>query len=1030
MPDFSVFTRAVTGQGGLLTGQDPSAVNTSDPLRLWIIQVGIIVFMAQLLSLFLGRIKQPKVIAEVLGGILLGPTAFGRIPGFTEHIFPAASLPYLSLVANIGLCLFLFIIGLEIDASIISRNARLSIVVSLSGILLPFGIGCAISLPLYTHLISSTVHFPYFMLFVGVTFAITAFPVLCRILSALKLLDTTVGLIVLSAGVANDVISWSLLALCVAFVNASSGLTALYTFLVCVAFTLVLLFPVKRVLLWLARRTGSTAGEGPTMGYMTVVMLVLWASAFFTDIVGVNAIFGAFLAGVIVPREGGLAIALTEKLEDMVTILFLPLYFTISGLNTNLGLLNDGTTWAFMFAVAALDFTGKFTSCTLASRYLGFTWREASTVGSLMTCKGLVELIVLNVGLAAGILTQRVFSMFVLEALILTFLTTPVVNLLYPPSRRTHIDVHKPSSSPSPSSSSSAGDDKKRETGEDDRSSVLGRRHNEEQGLTRHSRFTVVLDKFEHMPSIMALAQLVVPPPPSSFCCCCSGDDDSLDHSAALTKHRKKPDTTTRTTSMDALRLVELTERTSAVMKSSIVDTLTRTDPLLCVFKMFFVDQQRRNDNSNHSEGGQGPGGGGGVQVSTTLQIVPQEDFAYHVAERARACGSQLVLLPWTPPPLPLQPLQGWLGGAAVEGVEGVVKTDAGAFGGFFFNAASAPKPDVAASTLHSHFVRSVFMESKTDVAVYVDAGAGTGTGVGAMNGHGHGHGHGWRQHLFLPFFGGADDRLALEFVMRVCEGDKRVSAEVVRVRKGPVLSEEGHEEDEGEKAKVVEMPERAVLAGRDGATATQAQTLGYPDTVYAPQTAASRLESDAADDILWARYARCESVSQSRTQAQTKARTRTQSQSQSQCHPDSSCPPTPAPLCTARIRFDELVTPAPLHALAARAFRLRETTHRRVVVVVGRSRRFSAGPGDDDHVEELKTMMLEEAAAAVGILGGSSSSSSTAVMEGYERGRGVWEVVRKTVGEVGAAFVVAGSGGKGACPMVVLQAGGVGDGV
>jgi len=326
MADDTCAHNFLIGQGGLLNGQDPTAFNTSDPLRLWIIQVGmllvflwvysfsrspecvgIIISMSQLLSLGLRRIKQPRVISEVLGGILLGtstlhvsavisyrhqgPTAFGRIPGFTKHVFPSQSIPYLTLVANIGLCLFLFIIGLEIDASIIRRNARLSVIVSLAGIILPFGIGSAISIPIYNRFIDPSVHFPYFMLFVGVTYSITAFPVLCRILTELKLLETTVGLIVLSAGVANDVVAWSLLALSIALVNATSGLTALWTFLVCFAFTLILLFPVKKAMLWLARKTGSTV-NGPTMFYMTVVMLVLWASSFFTDIVGVNAIFG------------------------------------------------------------------------------------------------------------------------------------------------------------------------------------------------------------------------------------------------------------------------------------------------------------------------------------------------------------------------------------------------------------------------------------------------------------------------------------------------------------------------------------------------------------------------------------------------------------------------------------------------------------------------------------------------------------------------------------------------------------------
>jgi Kef-type K+ transport system membrane component KefB len=263
--------------------------------------------MGQLLSLGLGKIKQPKVIAEVLGGILLGqvishivltaahqivgPTAMGRIPGFTEHIFPSQSLPYLSLVANIGLCLFLFIVGLEIDVSVIKRSVRSSLFIALSAMALSFGLGASISVPLYHTFIPSSVKYTYFMLFTGVSFSITAFPVLCRILTALKLLDTTVGIVVLSAGVCNDVVGWSLLALAVALVNATSGLTALWILLTCIAFTAFLMWPVRIALLRFARFTGSTE-NGPTMFFMTVTILVMWACSFFTDIVGVNAIFG------------------------------------------------------------------------------------------------------------------------------------------------------------------------------------------------------------------------------------------------------------------------------------------------------------------------------------------------------------------------------------------------------------------------------------------------------------------------------------------------------------------------------------------------------------------------------------------------------------------------------------------------------------------------------------------------------------------------------------------------------------------
>ena len=346
-------------------------------------------------------------------------------------------------MANIGLCLFLFLVGLEIDTEIVKRNARLSFTVALAGIVIPFGLGAGLAVPLYKHFIdASQVKYTHFMLFTGVAYSITAFPVLCRILTELKLLDTTVGIVVLSAGVGNDIVGWVLLALSVALVNAGSGLTALWILMVCVGWTLFLLFPVKRIFAWLARRTGSVE-NGPTIFFMTITILMLFGSAFFTDVIGVHAIFGvcsglapmcsrayresvtgAFIAGLVVPREGGLAIALTEKLEDMVSIIFLPLV-GVAGIhimsttkqsristspflgclltwvfltpvsrsnrsdNTHiLTCLAPGVIWGFTVAICTLAYIGKFGGCTLAARFAGFKWREASTIGALMSCKG------------------------------------------------------------------------------------------------------------------------------------------------------------------------------------------------------------------------------------------------------------------------------------------------------------------------------------------------------------------------------------------------------------------------------------------------------------------------------------------------------------------------------------------------------------------------------------------------------------------------------------------------------------------
>ncbi len=217
---------------------------------------------------------------------------------------------------------------------------------------------------------------------------------LCRILTELKLLQTQVGVVVLSAGVSNDVIGWILLALCVALVNAGSGVTALYVLLTCVAWILFLVYAVRPLFIILLRRTGSLS-NGPTQSVVALTVLMVFTSAFFTGIIGVHPIFGAFLMGLICPHEGGFAIKLTEKIEDLVAVFFLPLYFALSGLSTNLGLLNSAITWAYVIGVIAVAFIAKVTGGTLAARANKMVWRESFTIGVLMSCKGLVELIVL-----------------------------------------------------------------------------------------------------------------------------------------------------------------------------------------------------------------------------------------------------------------------------------------------------------------------------------------------------------------------------------------------------------------------------------------------------------------------------------------------------------------------------------------------------------------------------------------------------------------------------------------------------------
>jgi Kef-type K+ transport system membrane component KefB len=230
----------------------------------------------------------------VIGGVILGPTVMGHIPKFETTIFPTQSMQFLTLTSTIGLVLFLFLIGLEIDTRLIKRNARSSTAISLAGLIVPLGLGAALGVVIFREFTNHESNYGYFVLFTAVAVGITAFPVLCRILTELKLLDTTVGVVTLSAGVGNDVIGWILLALTVALVNASNGLTALYVLLTGIAFVLFLFFPVKMGYRWLAMRTGSLESGQPSALMMTLTLLIVFVSAFFTDIIGIHPIFGEF----------------------------------------------------------------------------------------------------------------------------------------------------------------------------------------------------------------------------------------------------------------------------------------------------------------------------------------------------------------------------------------------------------------------------------------------------------------------------------------------------------------------------------------------------------------------------------------------------------------------------------------------------------------------------------------------------------------------------------------------------------------
>ncbi|KAI4849470.1 hypothetical protein E4T44_03331 [Aureobasidium sp. EXF-8845] len=718
-------TARAKAQGGILEGENPTHYNPKDPIIIFIIQAGVIILFCRLLHWPLSKIRQPRVIAEVIGGVLLGPSVMGRIPGFTATIFPAAAQPNLALVANIGLVLFLFIVGLEVDLRYLASNWKIALSVGLAGMALPFGLGCGIAYGLYNQFSdedgTEPVAFGTFMLFVGVAMAITAFPVLCRILTELKLLSTSVGVIVLSAGAGNDVTGWVLLALCVALVNSGSGISALYVLLTALGYTLFLFFAVKPAFTWVLRRT-RTFENGPSQGIIVLTLLIALASSFFTGVIGIHPIFGAFMAGLICPHEGGFAIKVTEKIEDLISALFLPLYFALSGLSTNLGLLDTAITWGYVVGVLAVAFVGKFVGASLAARANGVVWRESFTIGALMSCKGLVELIVLNIGLQAKILSQRTFTIFVVMALITTFITTPLTMALYPPWYQKKLEAWKKGliDWDTGNSINPAGDDA---------SSIVAAKLE-----TSKIKTLLVHLRLDNMPTLMTFVSLLAAPSKS-------GDATARQHpiyagkSASINESIKTPN---RPLEVHGVRMIELTDRDSSVMSVSDVEEFHWKDPIINTFRNF-----GRLYN---------------LSVSGEVAIALESSFAEIITSKAASENSDLLVLPWS---------------------ESGSMNEQQSYNG------NPTTPRRLEDTSYVSFVAAALKSSTCNTAVFVNRGFGgsavarrpptlsrQASKISLSNERGPASSPimDKSHHIYMPYFGGADGRMALRLVLQLAE--------------------------------------------------------------------------------------------------------------------------------------------------------------------------------------------------------------------------------------------------------------------
>ncbi|KAL7797379.1 Sodium/hydrogen exchanger family domain-containing protein [Trichoderma ceciliae] len=718
-------TVRVAPQGGILEGTNPTEYDPKNPLTIFIIQVGLILIICHILHWPLSKIRQPRVIAEVIGGIILGPSVMGHIPGFKDAIFPVASIPNLTLVANLGLVLYLFMIGLETDVRFLLSNWRVATSVAFAGLALPFGVGCGLAWGIYNAFREDPgikpIDFSVYMLFVGIAVAITAFPVLCRILTELKLLDTPVGVITLSAGVANDVVGWILLALCVALVNAGKGLAALWILLVAIGYIILLVLAVKPSLRFVLRKTNNLE-NGPSQSTIALILLIALSSAFFTGIIGIHPIFGGFAAGLVIPREHGFNIRVIEKLEDLVGSIFLPLYFTLSGLSTNLGLLNSGTAWGYVFATTFVALITKIIGASLAARLNGLVWRESFAIGVLMSCKGLVELIVLNIGLQAQILSVRTFTIFVVMALLTTFFTTPVVSFLYPPWYQKKIAAWKRG-------------EIDWETGSP--ITQINVTPVTETSPKRVRRLLVYL-RLDNMPALLNLLSLfgsshAVETPSGT-----SGDSS-----------RDYDDVVKGPVRAHGLRLLELTDRESSVMTVAQVDEYTRHDPVVNIF---------RSVGQLHN-----------IAASGEVAIMPEDRFAEALVSRSSNMASDLLLMPWTE--------TGSMGDAQIISsanvedrlastyllfVKSVLRSTEHNIGIFF----TRSRDDVKAGKNLGHEQAKLRRQYSYDVSRREFP-------VAPVVPRAH--------NIFFVYFGGRDDNLALNLVIQLLERE-RVTATIINV--------------------------------------------------------------------------------------------------------------------------------------------------------------------------------------------------------------------------------------------------------
>ena len=420
------------GQGATVPAAVAPASSPAPPAKIdtifhLLLALAAVIAAGRSLGLVFRWIGQPPVIAEVIAGILLGPSLLGWIsPAAQEFVLPASVSPSLQVIAQFGVILYMFIVGLELDVGLLRERGHSTVAISHASIVVPFLLGALLALPMHPVLSLPDVSFTIFALFLGAAMSVTAFPVLARILTDRKMTRTRLGVIAITCAAVDDASAWCLLAFVVGVAQAkvnqaamTAGLTVGY-----IAFMFIIVRPlVHRWCKWLGDKS-------PSPEVLAIVFVAVLTSALITERIGVHAIFGAFLVGAIFPHDSAIAHDITKKLENLVTVLLLPAFFAYTGMRTEIGLIAGWENWLWCLAIIGVATAGKFGGSFAAAKLTGLSWRDSAGLGILMNTRGLMELIVLNIGLSLHIISPTVFAMMVIMAIVTTMATTPILQLI------------------------------------------------------------------------------------------------------------------------------------------------------------------------------------------------------------------------------------------------------------------------------------------------------------------------------------------------------------------------------------------------------------------------------------------------------------------------------------------------------------------------------------------------------------------------------------------------------------------------